>query len=833
MVGTQDIQNELESEAKEASIQKYINSFYKDLNSGNITDTKPGQAFLRISIDPISKKIREMLDLTNLTGDTKRDIDTLRQLCNDEKVLAYIVIQQLLPLVVRENNRVAITKAALSVMRGIYAQYEIDEFKLSDPKMLKYMDSAYRRASKKRKLSLMQSHIRNLQEQKKAAWGQLPMSTDRQNLRIGVRLIEAVIASGAGLFGRGTLRNDRNPGSTNVIHMTASGRDLLSTTYAEQLRRMYYTLPPLVVPPKPWTNNFDGGMHNSNTSIMKMKTPAGFDALHSTPLTKVYPVLNKLQETRWRINSFVVDVITDVFEGNMIDPRSPKRLPRLFGGLPTNTPVYAEDLIPMASYGIVDDNGRLGDTADFVRWRRDIEATKIALDGEMGRRIHLISALGEAQRYIDYDVMYFSYTLDSRGRVYTQQAIVTPQGSSEVKAMLEFADGQYLDERGVHWFKIHTANVYGKDKEDFHERLQWFDNNIANIRRVGTSPDSCLGDWAYCDSPFEFLAACKAWVDHEAGKPVHVPIQLDATNSGVQIYSGLLGDLEGAKTVNVVNTGKREDVYGIVAQKVNEALFSKNYPKMFHVTMSDGNEKSQTSHVEAESIAGKIDRKIVKRNVMTVPYSVSKRGMSNQLWDIIDDARLHEKEWWEGDPWVVNKLLTDLNHEAIYDTIPGARMGQDYLVGLAQLCNDKDGMKYTTPIYDIPVVQKKPKRKTDRVSTVLGALNIVQWIPNSLDKVAQKNGSAPNYIHSIDSTLLLRVIETMSNNIGVIHDCFISHANDGDELQLRFKEAFVEIMSMRPLELIGKQLDPEGVLEVPYIGTMDLSSVMDAEYIIS
>jgi len=134
--------------------------------------------------------------------------------------------------------------------------------------------------------------------------------------------------------------------------------------------------------------------------------------------------------------------------------------------------------------------------------------------------------------------------------------------------------------------------------------------------------------------------------------------------------------------------------------------------------------KAQSTRVEAESITGKINRSIVKRNVMTVPYSVSKRGMSDQLWDIIDDAKLAEKEWWHGDPWVVNKLLTDLNYEAIYDTIPGARMGQDYLVGLASLCNDKDGMYYTTPIYDIPVVQKKHKLKLHTVRTVLGVLKL-------------------------------------------------------------------------------------------------------------
>jgi DNA-directed RNA polymerase len=462
----------------------------------------------------------------------------------------------------------------------------------------------------------------------------------------------------------------------------------------------------------------------------------------------------------------------------------------------------------------------------------------MSFDAELSKRIQLIASLAEAQTYREYDKIWFAYNLDSRGRVYTLQTLITPQSSSTVKAMLQFAEGELLDKRGEYWFKIHTANVYGKDKDEFDDRVAWFDNNIDVITSVGTSPLNCLEDWAYCDSPFEFLAACHDWVAHKAGERVHVPIQLDATNSGVQVYSGLLGDLAGAKTVNVVNTVvnnliKRADVYGIVASKVNKALLSGNYPKMFHVPLSDGGEKSQSTWREAQSIAGKITRKHTKRNTMTVPYSVTKRGMQDQLWDLIHDAQIEEKEWWEGDPWVVNKLLTDLNHDAIYETIPGAKIGQDYLVALAALCNKKDGMMFTTPIYDIPVVQKKPRTEVKRVRTQLGFLQLKAKIPNSLDKMSQRNGSAPNFIHAIDSTLLLYMIDNMSKQIGVIHDCFIGHANDGDELQHVFKKGYVEIMKMRPLALLGAQLDPEGTIDVPYIGTLDLDLVMDAEYIIS
>lgn len=859
--GTVSEQISIEEEAQEASINKYINSFYKDMNNGNIADTAEGNVFIKLGFDNIVKKIQEYID-TKTTGTRTKDKNELLTLCDDPKVLAYVTINTMLRFVVNKNNRPTLISIANGVVRSLYKEQGVQLLKDNDPKMFKYMDSQYRRASKARKASLMQTHIDNLKDNVDASSGFAARESKAEFLRIGTTLVDCVINSGVNLFTKGKLYT-KGSGYTYIVSMTQEGREVLEVAHSEVLRRLTFTAPPMVVPPLPWTNNYDGGLHTKRNPIMKMRTPEGFKELKSHRLEKVYPVLNKLQNTKWRLNTFVVDTITTIFENNMIDPRSPRRLRRLYGGLPTNDIYNPDEIIVKEKYGQVDEDGMFKNKSDFVRWRRDIESVTISLDGEMGRRLKLISAIGEANLYKDYAELYFSYTLDSRGRVYTQQAVITPQGSAEIKAMLEFADGTHLTPQGEYWFKIHTANVFGKDKENFDERIHWFDTNILSIRNVGTDPLGRLGEWAYSDSPFEYLAACKAWVDHEAGLPVYVPIQLDATNSGVQIYSGLLGDLEGAKTVNVINDyhevevsddyvlkdgeewvegyentkhvlrAGRADVYGIVADKVNKALVSGNYPKIFEVTTSDGLLKRQLTNIEANSIAGKITRSIVKHNVMTVPYSVSKRGMSDQLWNIIDDAKLQEKEWWEGDPWVVNKLLTDLNHEAIYDTIPGARVGQDYLVELAIQCNDGDGMKYLTPIYDIPVVQKRPKSKLNRVDTVLGTLSILNWVPNSLDKMAQKNGSAPNYIHSIDSTLLLRVIETMSCNIGVIHDCFLCHANYGDELQSKFKEAYIEIMQMKPLELIGKQLDPDGNIEVPYIGTMDLDEVRNAQYIIS
>jgi len=124
---------------------------------------------------------------------------------------------------------------------------------------------------------------------------------------------------------------------------------------------------------------------------------------------------------------------------------------------------------------------------------------------------------------------------------------------------------------------------------------------------------------------------------------------------------------------------------------------------------------------------GNITRGIVKRNVMTVPYSVTRQGMSNQIWDKMDEATLKGKEFWQGSRWVANKLLTQLNHASIYEIIHGAKEGQEYLVGLTKLL-DKPAT-WTGVLYDFPVRQTSLSLKEKRVKTVYGSLVMNVEVP--------------------------------------------------------------------------------------------------------
>jgi len=228
---------------------------------------------------------------------------------------------------------------------------------------------------------------------------------------------------------------------------------------------------------------------------------------------------------------------------------------------------------------------------------------------------------------------------------------------------------------------------------------------------------------------------------------------------------------------------------------------------------------------------GNFTRKMTKPNVMTVPYSVTMRGMSDQNWDTMDDMTLNGKKFWDGQPWAINKLWTMLTYESIYEIVAGARAGQTYLRDIVKGMNKP--ARWTTPIYGFPVIQRVPKVKEHRVRTVLGVLTLTDYLHGEVNKRKQLSGVAANFIHSIDSTVLLGVVDRLEGKLGVIHDCFLVHPNKGEEVRDAYKDSYVEVMKEDPLKLIASELDPKGKIEIPYINTLDLDEVYNSEYIIS
>jgi len=531
----------------------------------------------------------------------------------------------------------------------------------------------------------------------------------------------------------------------------------------------------------------------------------------------------------WRINKKIVDLISTIFNNDIIDPSSPSNLPKLYGGLPTSTVYSPEDLLKMKY--------KIEGTLDYSTYKDELIDTQLNLAGEVSRRLVLILALSIAKEYMEYDAIYFPYQLDYRGRVYPITAHLTPQGPAYIKSMLEFGQGEYLDETGKYWLKIHIANCYGRDKEEFDDRIRWFAENEVAILKAARDPMGYIKVWNRADSPYEFLAGCMAWDDYIQGKKVHLPIQLDATNSGLQFYSGALGDREGGQLVNIINKEEdgeiiRADVYQNVADAVYDWVSSSDCLTEIPFKASDGKmELVDTAQERKDLLNHGITRKMVKRNVMTIPYSVSLRGMSKQNREILDDMELKGKNFWKGEKWVVNRLITEGVNRMAGELLQGAKLGQEYLKKAVR--HLEVPASWYTPIFNFPVKQQTLERKEHRVKTALGTLSI--YIEgDKVNKKRQSSSIAPNFIHSLDATVLLSVITLAEDyDVGVIHDCFLVSPNNGNKVRDAYRESFISLMMYKPLEHFSRQIDPIGLVEVPYIGTMDLVEVADAKYIIS
>jgi DNA-directed RNA polymerase len=806
ILGTVEEQLILEKLKEEEGVHKVVRTIRNAISKGNVSDTVYGQVLVKLGYEAYVNKLNAYME-TEFTNHDSKPKDLLLLMSDNMEAVAFTVLTNVVNGAACGNT---LSYIAMNCVRNLRDIFLFNKLKSDNPKLHTYLGQKFRRANKRKKKELLDKHIKNLYTLGKYD------DDNKLMLRLGTTLINLLELSGANIIEVRKELVSHNK-TQYLVRLTEEASKIIRTLDITPLTEASINKLPMIVPPKDWVRNKGGGFLTGRNSLFTTRSKDVNIHLHKHRLDKVYPIINRLQQTAWRVNTEVLAVVKHIFDSNMIDPKSPTLSPYLYGELPTRDGFLSKELINQEDY------------ATWHEYNRAREDVDIRSNADASKRIDLLFTLAVAEKMKKYATLYFPYELDYRGRVYSKVNFLSPQGQAHTKAMMEFSEARHLDEQGEFWLKVHIANCYGLDKEEFDVRTDWVESQHDMLLDIATHPLDNISYWAWSDSPFEFLASCFAYRDYVGGKAVRLPIQLDATCSGIQMYSGLLRDREGAEAVNVIGNN-RNDIYQIVADKVNDTLTSGNYNATVIYKDKEGEVVTLNGSAVGKSMAGNITRAIVKRNVMTVPYSVTKRGMSNQLWDKMDEATLKGKEFWQGDKFVANKILTGLNEGAIYDTIKGAKKGQNYLVEVAKLQDEPATWKGV--LYDFPIRQTALDLSVTQVQTPYGRLALNVETPD-LNRRRQRNSIAPNFVHNIDSTILMFCVEAMSTNIGVIHDCFLVHPNDGDEIQECYKEGFITVMSLDPLRSFQEQLDPTGEVDFPEYGELELLEVRESNYIIS
>jgi DNA-directed RNA polymerase len=438
------------------------------------------------------------------------------------------------------------------------------------------------------------------------------------------------------------------------------------------------------------------------------------------------------------------------------------------------------------------------------------------------------------------------------------------------------------------------------DKIPLKARADWALDHEETFIGYAESPKQNQG-WMQADVPWQFLAACfelrnlRLWQMAKARELELEPwaffedfsyvssfeAYIDGSNNGSQHLAALTKDEETAPHVNLVASEYPGDLYKFVGDHVWNRLveiasdytqqdielceslilqlielkrqIQRSEPRSEkRMALADQIRAFKTENIEQLAKAGVIywlqvtdakhKRKIVKRNVMTLPYGGTSYGLGQQ---IIDDSKKHGIE-----------LLLFLEHKwgaylgrEVYETCRRHLKRPMQLLSIfedAGAAAESRGefLSWIVPATGFPVVQHYTEGEVKKVWVQYGPpagerqstgyyANTLQlqicFIEKSIpSKGKQASGASPNCIHSLDAAHLMLTVWNCPFSITTIHDSFGCLLGDMPELYRITRESFVELYSHDPLAKLMVQIG--GDMNRVQIGNLDISEFLNSEY---
>ena len=537
---------------------------------------------------------------------------------------------------------------------------------------------------------------------------------------------------------------------------------------------------PMLIEPNDWTHEKCGGyiLNEVMRGHDMVRRGTGGCIQGERPIE----FLNRIQKVAYRLNPFTVGVAEEL-----------DRLERAVGKF---LPIIHHDLPPKPV-----------DIATNKEARHDYNRQAAAVYNlqaqEFKKSCRTRMTMEAVQRFKDKDKFFIPWSFDYRGRAYPIPAFLTPQDTDFGKSLLSFAEPAYMTPEAEDWLAFQVATTYGLDKATMQERLDWVKNNTHLISCVASNPILHVHDWEAANEPWQFLSACDEYYHCVLKCDRHftsLPVATDATCSGLQILAGLAKDKNTASLVNVLPSDKPQDAYAVVA--------------------------STATPYCPNSIRNYMDRKVVKRVVMTVPYNA--KPFSNRGY--IKNALLEKGI--EIDKDDLTKTV-DAVRNAMDEVVPGPMAVMSWIEKEVAKAIDlgKTELTWSTPSGFV-VNQKLMKKEVVTVKLqLLGRceLEVATQDSDKVDKQHHKNATAPNLIHSLDASLLHFSALAFNAPIALIHDSVLCRATDMSSLSAIVRETYMHLFAEHNYlqdfaDQIGAETDP------PIIGDLEPSSVIDSTY---
>ena len=805
-------QEKIEKEMNSLGIDRYYKNIRQARKGGGESTTLYGITLMKEAVDVVTKGIQEFLEVALAGGVGKYQNSALTLGLMDSDVCSYLTLKYAIDGV---STRSPFTRVAMKLASALEDQFKFDVWakdinskKIFNRIKKKITSRTSNRLYRRYNIIRSMSRIEMLEH---------PMWSKQEKLHLGSKLIDILVQT-TGLMEVKTVQFGR---SRRVLYIQANTATLHwienVNKEGEGLHPYFY---PCVIPPKDWSSPFNGGYHTKkidSISLIKTRNRSYLHEMenHSMPLE--YGAINALQRTKWAVNNKLLDIIQQCWETGeswaSLPPREDYKI------LPSPVQGHKKDMTE-------------DQLESFIKWKK--KATQVHdMNAKMtSKRIQLVRTLAMARKFRQYKSIYFVYQCDFRGRKYTVNSFLTPQGPDYAKSLLQFSDAlpiNNVEQRD--YFAVHGANAFGYDKVSFSDRVEWVEDNTDMIRQSAKDPFNFRW-WTKADEPWTFLAWCFEWAEFSEtgyGYMSKLPVCLDGSNNGLQHFSAMLRDPIGGKATNLTPEPVPQDIYQMVADVVAEKV----------------QEDAKTGvPYSKEWLSFGIDRKITKRPVMVVPYGGTRFSCREYVEDAMNERVISSKVNPFGDHIYEGSLyLSKHVWEAISEVVIKAREAMSWLQEVGRKMASKNlPITWETPSKFV-VQQIYSSMKAKRITTHIDNVLIKPTILEETTKIDRRrtiNGVSPNFVHSMDATALTltinRCIKDGIHDYSVVHDSFGVHAHFVPKLADSIRESFVDMYSKT--DVLEKFY--ENVVDVipdleepPSRGELDITGVLDSKYFFS
>ena len=808
-----DEQDKIEKEMNSLGIDRYYKSIRESRKGSGESTTLYGITLMKEALDEVNTGIQTFLEEAMSGGVGKYQKSALTLALMDSEVCAYLTLKYAIDGV---SQRSPFTRTAMKLASAIEDQFKFDLWDKGEESR-----KIFRRIKKKvtsrtsnrlyRRYNIIRTMSR-LELLDHEAW------TKTERLHLGSKLLDILIQT-TGLMEVKTVQFGRRK---RVIYLQANEATLFwienVNKEGEGLHPYFY---PCVIPPLDWSSPFNGGYHTKRIDtipLIKTRNREYLEEMKNHHMPLEYGAVNALQRTRWSVNVPVLEVMQRCWETGESWAKLPPR--EDYKVLPSPIKGKKKDMTPE-------------ELDTFIKWKKKAMTVHDMNAKMTSKRIQLVRTMAMARKFRQYKDIYFVYQCDFRGRKYTVNSFLTPQGPDYAKSLLKFSKKFPINNKEQRdYFAVHGANSFGFDKVSSQERVEWALENTDNIINSAKQPLNFRW-WTNADEPWTFLAWCFEWANFSKegyGFDSQLPICLDGSNNGLQHFSAMLRDTIGGKATNLTPEKIPQDIYQMVADVVTEKV------------------KEDAKHglpYSKEWLSFGIDRKITKRPVMVVPYGGTRFSCRAYVEDAINDKILSNQNVNPFGEHIYEASLYVGKHvwDAIGEVVIKSREAMAWLQQIGRAMSEKN----LPIIWETPsgfVVQQiyksmKSRRITTHIDNVLIKPSVLEETEN-IDKRRSINGVSPNFVHSMDATALTltinRCLKDGINDFSVVHDSYGVHAHFVPRMADAIRTSFVDMYS--EIDVLNDFYD--NVNDVipdleppPSHGDLDIKGVLDSEYFFS